>query len=155
MVYIYVLKLIKNKFYVGKTDNPKFRMQQHFNNSGSEWTKAYKPIEQVELFEGDHFDEDKTVLKYMQKYGLNNVRGGSYSTMYLQSYQKKSLIDKLNTVSNACYNCGSLTHFVKDCDESEDSDEFETDESEDSEDDIYCYRCGRKGHISTNCYARK
>ena len=44
MVYIYVLKLIKGKYYVGKTSNPKFRLDNHFNKNGSKWTKIYKPI---------------------------------------------------------------------------------------------------------------
>ena len=35
--FIYVLKLIGNKYYVGKTNNPNFRLEQHFNSSGSSW----------------------------------------------------------------------------------------------------------------------
>ena len=34
-----MIQLEKNKFYVGKTNNPNFRIDQHFNNEGSEWTK--------------------------------------------------------------------------------------------------------------------
>ena len=44
MVYIYVLKLIQGKYYVGKTSNPRFRLDNHFNKNGSEWTRIYKPI---------------------------------------------------------------------------------------------------------------
>ena len=32
--FIYVLKLIGNKYYIGKTN---FRLEQHFNSSGSSW----------------------------------------------------------------------------------------------------------------------
>ena len=35
MVNIYVLQLENNKYYVGKTNNPSLRLEQHFNNSGS------------------------------------------------------------------------------------------------------------------------
>ncbi len=42
MVYIYVLKLENNKYYIGKTDNPEIRLNSHFNFNGSEWTKKYK-----------------------------------------------------------------------------------------------------------------
>ena len=41
---IYILELENKKYYVGKTTNPDFRLEQHFNNSGSQWTKKYKPI---------------------------------------------------------------------------------------------------------------
>ena len=43
MVYIYVLKLVKGKYYVGKTNNPEFRLDSHFNSHGSEWTRLYPP----------------------------------------------------------------------------------------------------------------
>lgn len=38
MVYIYVLKLEKGKYYIGKTLNPNFRIKQHFNSQGLENT---------------------------------------------------------------------------------------------------------------------
>ena len=44
MVFIYVLKLHNNKYYVGKTDNPDNRIENHYKNNGSLWTKKYKPI---------------------------------------------------------------------------------------------------------------
>ena len=37
------LQLENNKYYVGKTTNLDFRIEQHFNSSGSQWTKKYKP----------------------------------------------------------------------------------------------------------------
>ena len=40
MVYIYVLKLKYNKYYIGKTTNPNFRLNEHFDSEGSEWTKT-------------------------------------------------------------------------------------------------------------------
>ena len=43
MVYIYILKLKQGKYYVGKTSNPNFRIESHFNSKGAEWTKMYKP----------------------------------------------------------------------------------------------------------------
>lgn len=41
MVFIYVLELQEGKYYIGKTDNPKFRLENHFNcnDYGSAWTQ--------------------------------------------------------------------------------------------------------------------
>ena len=49
MLYIYVLKLSCNKYYVGKTTNPEFRLDSHFDSDGSAWTLKYKPIGLVDL----------------------------------------------------------------------------------------------------------
>jgi predicted GIY-YIG superfamily endonuclease len=78
MVYIYVLKLQSNKYYIGKTNNPQFRLSAHFDANGSEWTKLYTPVNLVELITNcDDYDEDKYTRIYMDKYGIdNNVRGG-------------------------------------------------------------------------------
>ena len=56
MVYIYILKLTNNKYYVGKTNNPEMRLQSHFSLTGSQWTKKYKPIEVMEMISNcDHY----------------------------------------------------------------------------------------------------
>ena len=49
MVFIYILKLQAGKYYVGKTTNPSFRLDKHFNGDGSAWTKKYAPIKLLEL----------------------------------------------------------------------------------------------------------
>ena len=76
MVFIYILQLTQGKYYVGKTENPKFRLDSHFKSGGCAWTKKYKPQQIIALFpDCDDFDEDKFTLKYMSKYGIDNVRG--------------------------------------------------------------------------------
>ena len=84
MVSIYVLKLENNKFYVGKSNNPIKRLEQHINNSGSIWTNQNKPINIIELIPNcDDFDEDKFTIKYMKQYGIYNVLGGSFCQVEL------------------------------------------------------------------------
>ena len=84
MVYIYILLLQKNKYYVGKTTHPKFRLREHFDSGGSAWTKKYKPVKILQILPNcDDYDEDKYTKMYMDKHGINNVRGGSYSTIRL------------------------------------------------------------------------
>ena len=74
MVFIYILKLELNKFYIGKTNNPDIRLDSHFNSNGSEWTKIYKPMKVYKIIpDCDPYDEDKYTLNYMDKKGIDNV----------------------------------------------------------------------------------
>jgi hypothetical protein len=112
--YIYVLQCKDNTFYIGKTDNPKMRMEDHFDNRGSEWTKIHEPLSISEIIKGDPFDEDKYVKMYMSKYGINNVRGGSYSNINLTQMQIDSLTAEIYGAYDRCFRCGG-DHFVQQC----------------------------------------
>lgn len=119
MVFIYILQLELNKYYIGKTNNPDIRLDSHFNSSGSEWTKIYKPIKVYELISNcDTYDEDKFTLKYMEKEGIDNVRGGSFSKIELTDEQIKLINQMIKGASDKCFNCGDSGHFIKDCIES-------------------------------------
>lgn len=114
-LYIYVLGLQDGKYYVGKTSNPKMRLEQHVSGDGSEWTKIYKPETIVEVFEGDNYDEDKTVKKYMSRYGIDHVRGGSYVTVALSREERNFLQKEIRMTENKCVRCGRNNHFVAQC----------------------------------------
>jgi hypothetical protein len=158
---IYVLKLQKGKYYVGKTDNLEKRKQQHINGTACTWTKKYKPISVEKIIpNASDFDEDKYTKEYMSIYGIDNVRGGSYVTEELDDIQHYSLTKEIWAAKNLCTACGRNNHFVKNCYATTDVDGnslYSSDEESDkeSDEDDSCYRCGREGHYSTECYARR
>jgi predicted GIY-YIG superfamily endonuclease len=146
MVFIYSLKLTTNKYYIGKTDSPNFRLQDHFDNSGSAWTKKYKPISihQVIPDMKDH-DEQRITQEYMNKYGIDNVRGGPWCKVVLSSEEKLFIKKLLHGENDKCYHCGSTEHFAKDCSMKQ----TKTKPTRDT-----CERCGRFGHSEKTCFAK-
>jgi cellular nucleic acid-binding protein len=101
-MFIYVLQLSHYKFYIG---------------IGSAWTKKFKPIFIKEVIKmTSKFDEDNYTKEYMQKYGINNVRGGSYANIELNRMQKYTLQQEIRSAGDLCFKCGSSNHFIANCD---------------------------------------
>ena len=116
MVYIYCLLLEQGKYYIGKTNRPDFRLKDHFKGRGSQWTKLYKPIEVLELIKNcDDYDEDKYVRIYMDRYGIDNVRGGAFSKIKLSQVAKKQLTYMSRSANDVCFKCGEKGHFSRGC----------------------------------------
>jgi hypothetical protein len=113
---IYVIMCQQEKYYVGKTTNFARRYQEHKNGTGSAWTLKYPPIDVVEVVTNiDKYDEDKYVWKYMEKYGIDNVRGGSYSQINLSESLIACATRHINGAGDLCFGCGNSGHFVADC----------------------------------------
>lgn len=152
---IYVLRLTGGKYYVGKTHDVMTRYQQHLDGRGSAWTRMYRPIGVVKILQTESpFEEDKITKEYMAKYGIQNVRGGSYCEVVLDRSQQEALQRELWSAMDRCSRCGRTGHFVKDCyagtdvdglqlygasDSESDSDEWESDSDSDSELDSDSY----------------
>ena len=144
---IYVLKLSENKWYIGKTlRNVDERFKEHIEGKGSSWTTKYKPIKIEKIYKDcDYQVENHITHEYMEEYGIENVRGGSYTNVELYPEQINYLelitnpehwfegelhcyysdeIKKLyndyremekDEKNNLCYKCFSKNHFAKDC----------------------------------------
>jgi predicted GIY-YIG superfamily endonuclease len=116
MVNIYVLRLFSNKYYIGKTDNPEKRINEHNCGNGSIWTQKYIPLKLILLIPNcDEHDEDKYTIKYMKKYGIDNVRGGSFCELILNDESINTIKRMIYGASDKCFNCGSAEHYIADC----------------------------------------
>ena len=177
MTNIYILKLENNKYYVGKTNNIESRLENHFNNNGSFWTKKYKPESIVEIIKNcDEFDEDKYTLKMMKKYGIENVRGGSFCKFKLSNDNVNTIKQMILFNSDICYICEQENHFGNKCPYKKRKIEVEKEfvNKKRKIDEIHeiheihhqnqiqdiikkeiCQRCYRINHSTKNCYAKK
>jgi predicted GIY-YIG superfamily endonuclease len=132
---LYVLRLNQNKYYVGVTSNLENRLNQHESLNGSEWTRKHKIIGLISsepLF--SEFQEDMKVKELMSVHGIDNVRGGKYSRVYLSLEEKKLLTEEIQHAKGLCFKCGQKGHVAANCDSS-------------------CGRCGRN-HSRTDCFAK-
>lgn len=139
---VYVFRLKSEKYYVGSlflsdenfeiSEHP--RILKHFHGQGAEWTKLYEPVEIIEtITPADEFEEDKQTKIFMNTYGIDNVRGGSYCGIILKREQISCLEKEIATIRNLCFKCNLPGHYAKNCG------------------NIVCYRCGQPGHFSSRC----
>jgi predicted GIY-YIG superfamily endonuclease len=83
--HIYVLKLEGEKYYVGVTSKtPEMRFNEHQSKRrGAGWTRLHKPIKIIDTkdlgvitYEKAEEFEKLVVREYIDKFGIDNVRGG-------------------------------------------------------------------------------
>lgn len=116
MEQIYILKLRGGKYYIGKTRNIERRWEEHITGCGAGWTKKHIPISLITTIKStSRFDEDKYVKEYMAKYGIENVRGGTYSNVVLDTNSIAILEKEIRHSKNQCTRCGRDSHYIKDC----------------------------------------
>ncbi len=167
---VYVLKLTKDKFYVGSSiDIPK-RITEHLSsNYASAWTNLY-PVEKVwSIFPREEHElrkeEEQVVFNTMEQFGINNVRGGAFSQVELEHNMYETLQKLLIHRRNACFKCGMNGHYINDCpNETKKSgfwnyiqqglSFFHYDNVNCVDNNNNCYRCGRTGHFASNCFAK-
>ena len=114
---IYILRLLNEKWYVGKSKNVKKRFRQHKRGRGAIWTRIHKPIEiNKDIMMRCRYDEDRYTKKMMGKYGIENVRGGSYSQINLCDNTKEFIEREIRTAEDRCFRCGGTDHYTKNCD---------------------------------------
>ena len=129
VVNIYVLKLEEGRYYVGKTNHTFQRFNQHATGQGAKWTKKY-PVIDLHAFHPNMRDQDenKVTIQMMQKYGVKNVRGGSWTKVKMTEKEVHALESKISVRNNA--------------------------KKRRQQGGMHCTRCGRSSHNLRTCYAR-
>lgn len=169
--HIYVLELQHNKYYIGKSQNPLERYEQHKTGDGSSWTRKYTPISILEIIlDVSPFEEDRITKEYMAKYGIDQVRGGTYVSEILDPSIHETLQREIWGAQDKCLVCGKMGHFANECYSLANrrtlSNTYVVTQpkslmpslmpSKTSISSINtCFRCGHIGHYKKDCYARK
>ena len=171
MYQVYVLKLENNKYFIGHTMDTKNIIKQ-IENYNIDWIIKHPFIKILKIYNNcDKFDVNKYTKKYMELYGIDNVRGGSYyhvelpDTILTQLEREFSIsesgiykvekssssdegiedsFDKIEQefeIINKCSRCGSNDHYSYQCYE-----EFNPDDQIKR-----CRKCKEYGHLKTEC----
>jgi len=112
---VYILQLHQQKWYVGTTKNIETRINQHIRGRGSAWTQIYRPINIHHVVDGGNPIEMWYTLKFMDIYGIENVRGGPWVKPRLSKPTKKEIDRILMFFGNKCFKCGEKGHFSAQC----------------------------------------
>lgn len=115
---IYIYELRGKKYYVGKASNVIHRLDEHRSKGvrAAAWTKEHDIIDIIEVRPMlSENDEDNVTEEYMDKYGIDNVRGGVYCTIHLSAETRTFIQTKIWHKKNLCLRCGRPDHMIKFC----------------------------------------
>lgn len=129
---IYILACEEGKYYVGITTDIEKRFDEHNTGHGALWTRKYKPLYIFDIIDSDDlFDEIKYTCIMMQKYGIENVRGGCFVSIKLPIEDTLVITKIIRSLTNKCFTCGE-EHFSLRC-------------------TVVCTLCNKTGHYIENC----
>ena len=152
---LYVLKLQKGKYYVGSTSNLHKRFQDHCSGNGAAWTKKYPPIKIEDQRTGSKFLEDGLVYECMSRYGIQNVRGGTYSSIKLSKESVAAIKRQFDHRDDKCFNCGEAGHFIRSCPRMRSLNPYQRSKPVNKKQRLVCERCGRDSHTQEDCFASR
>ena len=148
MFKVYVLKLENGKYFIGYCKTLK-NIREQLESKGLSWIKENPYVKILKVYNNcDKFDVDKYTKKYMDVYGIENVRGGSYYESELSSEIQFQINEELRINDKDVYKELELKE-----DEEDDGIEDSFDKIEKEFEIINkCSRCGSNDHYSYQCY---
>jgi hypothetical protein len=113
---IYVLEQTDNKYYVGKSIDVQIRFGEHVAGTGAAWTKKYKPIRILNVYQdASTWDEDRVFKSMVAIHGIDNVRGAAYTSITLTDEQRRQIQTDIWAATDKCTRCGRESHFITNC----------------------------------------
>jgi len=100
---IYALLLEQNKLFVGETFPGKSVEHMYVVNCAqlNDWTRKYYPLDIFWKGEGGEILDDE-VLAFMNRFGSENVRGGSFSNLELDQRKLWKAMIQFNRRQHKC-----------------------------------------------------
>ena len=101
--YINIILLEKERYYIYISEEIQYSKILIECEIYDDYIKKYKPIKIIEQFileDSNPYLIDSIVKKYMYKYGINNVKGGSYTDEYLSSSQIENIRKEFEFIEN-------------------------------------------------------
>ena len=87
-MHIYILLLENDYYYIGESSNFIQSYQQHIDKRSCDWTKLHRTITIAKVIQQTkEYTVDDCVIEYIKKYGIDKVRGGSFSDVVLSPKQ--------------------------------------------------------------------
>jgi hypothetical protein len=115
---IYAIKLTGNNYYIEKTKNLRESIENHFygENEGLSFLQNNKPLSIHRIFLNCiSDDETKYVIQYMEKYGIDKVRGAAFLEEVLTEEEKEIARRLIGIRKGICFNCDQTGHYTFEC----------------------------------------
>ena len=111
----YVLELKSHKWYIGKAADVRARFAAHVAGTGAQWTKVFEPLRIATVIVGGLHDEENAMLDYCCRYGVENVRGGSFTKLCPPPEELAAMTRRVRAHLDLCFNCGLPGHAAQHC----------------------------------------
>ena len=145
MYQVYILKLENDKYFVGYTKDIS-KIKESIKDF--EWIQRHPLIKILKIiYNCDKYDVDKYTKKFMELYGIDNVRGGTYYHADLSQETLNSLKQELEILNKQIYIKSQEEDFIH-----KDDDTYFDEVENEFEIINKCARCGSNDHHTYDCY---